>query len=51
MRPPLTGSRISKAGVLVSGFRRITNDAVNLLSNASALALVLAIRALGAFAF
>ena len=40
-----------EAGALVSGFRRITNDAVNLLSNASALAFVLAIRALGAFAF
>lgn len=38
-------------GVLVSGFRRVTNDTVNLLSNVSALLLVLAIRALGAFAF
>jgi len=38
-------------GTLVSGFRRITNDTVNLLSNASALTFVLAIRAIGAFAF
>ena len=40
-----------EAGELVSGFRHVTNDAVNLLSNVSALTLVLAIRALGAFAF
>ena len=38
-------------GSLVSGFRRITNDTVNLLSNVTALAFVLAIRAIGAFAF
>ena len=38
-------------GTLVSGFRRITNDTVNLLSNAAALAFVLAIRTIGVFAF
>ena len=38
-------------GALVSGFRRITNDTVNLMSNAAALTFVLAIRAIGAFAF